>query len=103
MAEHVERGVNTAMWRYRATVRLHAPAERIRGLPLGVDVEPETDTTCLLHSGGDDLNGMAVWIGFLGVDFEVLDCPELVEVIRELSERYRRAAAHRPGVTSPDS
>ncbi|WP_090929888.1 helix-turn-helix transcriptional regulator [Nonomuraea jiangxiensis] len=97
VAGYVEKGVSTAMWRHRATVLLHAPAERMSALPLGLDVEPVDEVSCLVKLGGDDLPGMAVWIGFLGVDFEVLDPPELAEHVLRLSERYRRAAAPRPG------
>ncbi|MEV0583590.1 WYL domain-containing protein [Nonomuraea sp. NPDC050310] len=93
VAEHVEQGVNTAMWRYRATVRIHAPAERLAGLPLGLVVEPETEQTCLLRTGADDPEGMAVWLGFLGADFEVLDSPELVAALDRLAARYQRAVS----------
>ncbi|MGN9841765.1 helix-turn-helix transcriptional regulator [Nonomuraea sp. H19] len=91
VAAYVEKGVNTATWRYRATVLLHAPADRMAALPPGLEVEPVDEATCLLKLGGDDLNGMALWIGFIGVDFEVLDPPELAEQVLRLSERYRRA------------
>ncbi|WP_049564929.1 helix-turn-helix transcriptional regulator [Nonomuraea sp. SBT364] len=97
VAAFVEKGVSTAMWRYRGTVLLHAPAERVRALGVGaeLEIEPVDDATCLLRLGGDDLNGMAVWVGFLGLDFEVLDPPELAEVVLRLSERYRRAVSGR--------
>ncbi|WP_219517163.1 helix-turn-helix transcriptional regulator [Nonomuraea ceibae] len=97
VAAFVERAVSTAMWRHRGTVLVHAPAERVRelGATAGLDVEPVDDASCLLRLGGDDLTGMAVWVGFLGLDFEVLDPPELAEVVRELSERYRRAVSGR--------
>ncbi|WP_344470066.1 YafY family protein [Nonomuraea monospora] len=95
LVAYVEKGLNTAMWRYRATVLLHAPAERMRELPLGLEVEPVDEGTCLLKLGGDDVNGIAVWIGFIGVDFEVLDPPELAEHVLRLSERYRRAVSDR--------
>ncbi|PZG14626.1 helix-turn-helix transcriptional regulator [Nonomuraea aridisoli] len=95
VAAYVEKGVNTAMWRHRATVLLHAPAERIRALRTGVEIEPVDDATCLARLGGDDLEGMAVWIGFLGVDFEVLDSPELTEQVRLLAERFHRAVSRR--------
>ncbi|MEU7852914.1 YafY family protein [Nonomuraea sp. NPDC049141] len=91
VAAYVEKGVNTAMWRYHATVLLHSPAEAMRRLPLGLEIEPVDEATCLTRLGGDDLHGMAVWIGFIGVDFEVLDPPELAEHVLRLSERYRRA------------
>ncbi|WP_113703002.1 helix-turn-helix transcriptional regulator [Nonomuraea lactucae] len=92
VAAYVERGVNTAMWRHRATVLLHAPADRMGHLPPELEVEPVDADTCLLRLGGDDLAGMVVWIGYLDVDFEVLDPPELAEVVLRMSERYRRAA-----------
>ncbi|WP_214320282.1 helix-turn-helix transcriptional regulator [Nonomuraea sediminis] len=91
VAAFVERGVNTAMWRYRATVLLHAPVERVRGLPLGLEPEPVDERTCLLRFGGDDVAGMAAWVGFLGLDFEVLDPPELAEAVLVQADRYRRA------------
>ncbi|WP_336213323.1 helix-turn-helix transcriptional regulator [Nonomuraea sp. LPB2021202275-12-8] len=97
VAAFVERGVNTAMWRYRGTMLLHARAEEVRAMSLGpgLEVEPVDDGTCLLRLGGDDLDGMAVWVGFLGLDFEVLDPPELAETVLRLSERYRRAVSGR--------
>ncbi|MFG2077742.1 helix-turn-helix transcriptional regulator [Nonomuraea maritima] len=95
VAAYVEKGVNTAMWRHRATVLLHAPVEEMRALKHPLEFEPVDDATCLAHLGGDDLYRMAVWIGFLGVDFEVLDPPELAEQVLLLADRYRRAAGPR--------
>ncbi|MEV0620725.1 WYL domain-containing protein [Nonomuraea sp. NPDC050404] len=95
VAAYVDKGVNTAMWRYRATVLLHAPAEGARALAPGLEIEPVDENTCLLRLGGDDLNGIAVWVGYLDVDFEVLDPPELAEHVRRLSERYGRAVSGR--------
>ncbi|MFC5822265.1 helix-turn-helix transcriptional regulator [Nonomuraea insulae] len=95
VAAYVEKGVSTAMWRYHATVLLHAPAEQVRALPLALDIEPVDAATCRVRLGGDDLDGMAVWIGHIGVDFEVLDPPELAECVLRLSERYRRAVSGR--------
>ncbi|QFY11538.1 WYL domain-containing protein [Nonomuraea phyllanthi] len=97
VAAYVEKGVNTAMWRHSGTVLAHAPAERLRALSLGPEIEPVDEATCLLKLGGDDLDGMAAWLGFIGVDFEVLDPPELAEAVVRLSERYRRAVSGRSG------
>ncbi|MEO3868986.1 YafY family protein [Nonomuraea sp. B12E4] len=101
VAKYVEKGVSAAMWRHRATVLLHAPAGRMGALPPGLEVEPVDAASCLVRLGGDDLAGMAVWIGFIGVDFEVLDPPELAEHVLRLSERYRRPAGARPRRGSP--
>ncbi|MFI7134037.1 helix-turn-helix transcriptional regulator [Nonomuraea sp. NPDC050153] len=95
VAAYVEKGVNTAMWRYRATVLVHAPAGELGRLPLGLEVEPVDEATSLVRLGGDDLDGIAAWIGFMGADFEVLDPPELAEAVLKLSERYRRAVSGR--------
>ncbi|MEO3794148.1 YafY family protein [Nonomuraea sp. B10E15] len=95
VAAYVEKGVSTAMARFRATVLLHAPAGQIEAMRLGVEVEPVGETTCRVELRGDDPQGMAAWIGFLGVDFEVLDPPELAEQVLRLSERYGRAVSGR--------
>lgn len=95
VAMFVEKGVNTAMWRYRARILLHAPAEQMTNIPLGMVIEPVDERTCILTTGGDDLGGMAVWIGWLEVDFEILDPPELIDHVRRLTERYQRAVGDR--------
>ncbi|MFE3452162.1 helix-turn-helix transcriptional regulator [Nonomuraea sp. NPDC059194] len=95
VAEHVERGVTTAMWRYRAKVLVHAPAERMAAMQTGMDFDPVDEHTSIAHAGGDDLTAIAVWIGLLGVDFEVIEPPELAETVRGLAERYRRAVSER--------
>ncbi|HLU74975.1 MAG TPA: YafY family protein [Nonomuraea sp.] len=99
VASYVERGVTTAAWPHRGTVLLHAPVERVRSLGFGdgLEVEPVGPDRCVLTLGSDDLHGMAVWVGFLDVDFEVLDPPELAEAVRRLAERYGRAVSGRRG------
>jgi hypothetical protein len=34
---------------------------------------------------------LAVYLGMLGADFEVVDAPELVDALRQLARRYQRA------------
>jgi predicted DNA-binding transcriptional regulator YafY len=93
VAAHVTRGVWSAGWRYRARVRLHAPAETVaERLPPAVGVlEAVDERTCVLDTGADTLDTLAVYLGMLGVDFEVSEPPDLVEYIRRLADRYRRA------------
>lgn len=97
VAAYVERGVNTAMWRFRGTILLHAPLEQVRRMGFREELEFEAagPGTTLLRLGGDDPNGMAAWIGFLNLDFEVLDPPELAQAVQRLAERYRRAVSNR--------
>ena len=47
----------------------------------------------MLVTGGNSLESLAVYLGMLGVDFEILDPPELVEHVRALADRYRRATS----------
>ena len=95
VVDRVRRGVSSAAWRYHASVTVHAPAEVITArvnAAVGT-VEALDADTCLLHTGADTLDSLAVHLGLLGVPFTVTEPPELVDLLRELSERYRRAVA----------
>jgi predicted DNA-binding transcriptional regulator YafY len=92
VAERVARGVREATWRYRARVIVHAPAAHVRErLPVPVDVEPLGEDRCAFEPGSDHPEMLALHLGLLGADFEVVDSPELVGTLRDLAERYRRA------------
>lgn len=99
MASYVSRRVSATAWRYRARVTVRAPAElvvdRINpavGVVTAVDRE-----TCVLETGADTIDSLAVHLGLLGYDFEVADPPELVAYLRELAARYQRATQPVPG------
>jgi predicted DNA-binding transcriptional regulator YafY len=93
LAAYISRGGWSAGWRYRTRVRLHAPAEAVaRRIPPGVGLlEAVDEATCLLSTGAETLEALAVHLGMLGVDFEVGEPPELVDHVRLLADRYRRA------------
>jgi predicted DNA-binding transcriptional regulator YafY len=93
VAAYISRGVWSARWRYRARVRLHAPAEAVaQRIPPGVGLLEAIDQdTCLLHTGAESLDTLAVYLGMLGVDFQVSEPPELVDYLRTLADRYHRA------------
>jgi predicted DNA-binding transcriptional regulator YafY len=94
-AGYVSRRVSAAAWRYPARVTVHAAAERIadRIGPAVGTVEPVDGQTCVLDTGADSVETLAVYLGMLGVDFTVTDPPELVEYVRALSARYQRATS----------
>jgi predicted DNA-binding transcriptional regulator YafY len=96
-ADHVMRGVSAAGWRYRARVIVHAPAETIaeRINPAVGTVEAIDDDTCILATGSDTLESLAVHLGMLCVDFTVNEPPELRAHVEQLAERYRRATRTR--------
>jgi predicted DNA-binding transcriptional regulator YafY len=99
VATYLLRGVGSAMWRYRARVRVHAAAAAVAGrLPPAVLVEAVDEHTCIVSVGSDTPHMLAVYLGMLDVDFEVEEPPELVERLLTLADRYRRAVvAPRPG------
>jgi predicted DNA-binding transcriptional regulator YafY len=91
---YIARNVSRAGWRYTARFTVRAPAEAVLehiNPAVGL-VEPIDATTCVLEAGSDDLWSMAVHIGLLGFDFTVDGPPELLGYLRDIAERYHRAA-----------
>jgi predicted DNA-binding transcriptional regulator YafY len=94
LASYFATGRNTAQFRYRAVLTMHGSAVEVADeVPstLG-SVEPIDDETCLLRIGSDSLDHLAVWVAAFGFDFVVHEPPELVEHLRTLTTRLRRAA-----------
>ncbi len=88
----VARGVGEATWRFRARVIVHAPAAHVQArLPIPVAVTPLDDDRCAFEPGSDHPEMLALYLGLLGADFEIVDSPELVETLRQLTGRYQRA------------
>ncbi|NEE01141.1 helix-turn-helix transcriptional regulator [Phytoactinopolyspora halotolerans] len=94
LARYVSRQVNVAPRRYQAELLLEAPAETIQSrLHTSVGTVRSVDENrCVLHTANDSLEQLAVHVALLGVDFEVIDPPELVEHFRGLSARYAKAS-----------
>ena len=95
LAAYVARRASAAAWRYRSRVTVHAPASYVldRINPAVGSVEAVDDDTCVLDTGADSLDSLAVHLGLLGVDFTVTGPPELVDHLRALGDRYRQASA----------
>jgi predicted DNA-binding transcriptional regulator YafY len=93
LAAYVAGRVSAAAWRHRAQVTVHAPATDVvtRVNPAVGMVTAVDDATCVLDTGADTIESLAVHIGLLGYDFEVRNPPELVAHLRMLAERYLRA------------
>jgi hypothetical protein len=54
-------------------------------------LEALDEDTCLLRTGAETLETLAVHLGMLGADFEVSGPPELLDQLRTLAGRYQRA------------
>jgi predicted DNA-binding transcriptional regulator YafY len=94
IAAQVARGAAEATWQYRARVVVDAPAAQVRArLPIPVDVESLGEDRCAFEPGSDHPEMLALYLGLLGADFEIVDSPDLVAALRTLIGRYQRAIA----------
>ncbi|MFK3980319.1 helix-turn-helix transcriptional regulator [Micromonospora sp. NPDC050397] len=79
---------------YRVRATVHLPADQVTAR-LGTapgEVEPVDDRSCRLDGHADTLEWLATRLLLLGCEFEVHEPPELVEHLRALGGRARRAA-----------
>lgn len=89
----LKRGVEQATWHVRARVRVKLSADAlVRRVPQAVRVEPIDETHCIANVGADSFEMLAVYLGMLGSDFEVLEPDELKAALRAVGRRYLRAA-----------
>jgi predicted DNA-binding transcriptional regulator YafY len=89
----VSRGVPPEARRHQARVTVHAPATQLVnrfGAWMGT-VTALDDHTCLLETGAESVESLAVYLGMLGADFTVTDPPELIVQLRALAARYAGA------------
>jgi predicted DNA-binding transcriptional regulator YafY len=92
-ASYVQRSAGTATWRYRARIRIHAPVEQVRALlPLAVSVSTDGPNHCIIEVGSDTPHQLALYIGLLDTDFDIIEPASLADAFIRLAERYQRAA-----------
>jgi predicted DNA-binding transcriptional regulator YafY len=91
---YVQRSVTAAPYRFVARVRLHAPPDRVRELvpPQVGRVEDDADGWCVLVTGADDLEALAVHVALLRIEAVVLDPPELRDAAASLARRLTALA-----------
>ena len=95
-AAYVSRSVSSAPYRYQARIRLHLPASAAaeRLPPTVGHLQADSENTCILHTGAESPDVLAIYVAILGAEFEILDPPELAEHILALAGRLTRAAHH---------
>ncbi|WP_020578762.1 helix-turn-helix transcriptional regulator [Actinopolymorpha alba] len=95
LADYLTRGVSTAPYRYQARITLHAPAETAaERIPPTVGVIEAVDPhTCLLHTGSNSLDELAIYVALFGFRFQIHGPPELIAHIRDLTARLTDATA----------
>ncbi|MFI7284111.1 helix-turn-helix transcriptional regulator [Micromonospora chersina] len=93
LAGYLTHGVSTAPYRYQARITLYVPAETAaERIPPTVGVIEAVDShTCLLHTGSNSLDEIAVYVASFGFRFEIHQPPELIAHIRDLATRLTDA------------
>ena len=92
-AAFVLRDVAFSGWNVHCRVGVDAPAQEVlrRITPTVGVVETVDEDHCVLVTGAETIEMVAVWIGLLGLDFHVDEPPELVAHVRTLAQRYAAA------------
>lgn len=98
LAGYLSRGVSTAPYRYHARITLYAPAETAaERIPPTVGVIEAVDQhTCLLRTGSNSLDEIAVYVALFGFRFRIDHPPELITHIRDLTARLSDAVTDDP-------
>lgn len=50
-------------------------------------MEPDRPDTCMVTTGADDPERIALYLAMVGADFEILDPPEVARAVRMLGQR----------------
>jgi predicted DNA-binding transcriptional regulator YafY len=95
-AAYVSRSISSAPYRYQARIRLHLPARAAaqRLPPTVCHLQADGENACILHTGAESPDVLAIYVAILGAEFESLDPPDLARHILALAGRLTRAARH---------
>ncbi len=93
-AKFVTRSVSTEAYALRARVIFHASKEVVaaRVPPNVAELEAIDDERCLMRTGAQRSRFLALHLAGVGIPFEVLEPPELIESVRELARELAQAA-----------
>jgi len=93
-AAFVSRSLGTSPYHYKARILFHAPASAVREKtsPRAGQVEEIHEERCILHTGSNSLDQLALYVALKGFEFEVLEPAELVAHVAALGARCQRAA-----------
>jgi predicted DNA-binding transcriptional regulator YafY len=93
LAGYLSHGISTAAYRYQARITLHTPAQTAaeRISPTVGVIEAIDPQTCVLYTGSNSLDEIAVYVALFGFRFRVHEPPELITHLRNLSARLTEA------------
>ncbi|MGH9495760.1 MAG: helix-turn-helix transcriptional regulator [Candidatus Sulfotelmatobacter sp.] len=92
-AAYVSKSLSQAPYPVRARITLHAPVEVLaKKIPAFAGVlEAIDESSCMLRTGSHSVEGIAMHLYWLGVDFQIHEPEELIAHVRKLAERLRTA------------
>jgi predicted DNA-binding transcriptional regulator YafY len=92
-AAFVSKSLASVPYPFRARITLFAPVEAVakRVPPSAGVLEAINADSCLLHTGSHSLDGIAMHLIWLGVEFRVHEPPELRDHLGKLAERMQKA------------
>lgn len=93
-ARYVQRAITASPYRYVARVRYQASKETVAKSfsDASAEIEDDGPNVCIVTAGADDPERMVPWLALPGVEFEVLEPPEVVAAVRDVAERLIRAS-----------
>ncbi|MFJ3939513.1 helix-turn-helix transcriptional regulator [Streptomyces parvus] len=93
LAAYVSQGVAVSAYASRAVILLRAPlAEAAQRISPSAGVLEAVDAdTCRLTTGAPDFTVLVIHVLMMGIDFEVIEPPELTDLMRDARERLTRA------------
>jgi len=94
-AKFVSKSLSQVPYPVRARITLHASLEALsKRIPPSAGVLQSIDeNSCMLQTGSYSLEGIAMHLSWLGVDFRVHEPPELIAYVRKLVDRFNAAIA----------
>lgn len=93
-AGFVRRAITASPYRYVARVRYQASKAVLMQSfsDASAVIEADGPDACIVTAGADEAERMVPWLAMPGVEFEVLEPPEVIDAVRRVAERLLRAA-----------
>jgi len=99
-AKFVSKSLSQVPYPIRARITLRAPMEALaKRIPPSAGVlEAIDESSCLLQTGSYSVEGIAMHLSWLGVDFRVHEPQELIEHIGKLAARFAASITSHPSL-----
>jgi len=96
-ATYVSRSISSSPYRYVARVHYDCSGDVVaQHFSLSsVTIERDTGDTCVVTTGADDPQVLALYLAMVGRDFEILEPVEVIDAARAVAARLQRSAPNR--------